>query len=276
MIIYGVDLVTEGGVLSIEDVYTEVSMQYVARDIEYFHSETQAGLRNWSGVSPFAQPTSPGEKTVLETFEASAEVVSAAATQTSIGFFDYLGLGNNMTGLTEELREGAEVSAQGSGIMQARGLRDRMVNSIVEMQSTPTGITVEMEGVIAAYGVMNAAGSIVNQFPDPIEGTRPSRTLDLISWLPDENLDSEGGQQYIRDIIDQALFSETSGSGSENASYEVSPYSTNISILLSDLRQERADEIGGRRISLTPTESGTPYLSLNMLDFIIRYVESLQ
>ncbi len=274
MIIYGVDLVTEGGVLSIEDVYTEVSMQYVARDIEYFHSETQAGLRNWSGVSPFAQPTSPGEKTVLETFEASAEVVSAAATQSSIGFFDYLGL--NMTGLTEEFQEGAEVRAQLSGLMQARGLRDRMVNSVVEMQSTPTGITTEMEGVIAAYGVMNAAGSIVNQFPDPIEGTRPSRTLDLISWLPDENLDSEEGQQYIRDIIDQALFSETSGSGSENASYEVRPDSTNISILLSDLRQERADEIGGRRISLTPTESGTPYLSLNMLDFIIRYVESLQ
>jgi hypothetical protein len=53
MVIYGVDLVTEGGVLSIEDIYTEVSMQYVARDIEYFHSETQAGTSQWRGVSPF-------------------------------------------------------------------------------------------------------------------------------------------------------------------------------------------------------------------------------
>jgi hypothetical protein len=268
MIIYGVDLVTEGGVLSIEDVYTEVSMQYVARDIEYFHSETQAGLRNWSGVSPFAQPTGPGEKTVLETFETSAEVVSAAATQSSIGFFDYLGL----TELTEEFQEGAEVRAQLQGLMQGRGLRNRMVNSVAEMQSTPTGITIESRGVVEVYGV-NLTEPSSSEFPpaDPIEGTRPSRTIDLISWLPDENLDSEEGQQYIRDIIDQALFSEASGSASANASYEISPYSTNISILLSDLRQERSDRI---RNPLGPVSMDR--LSFNMLDFIIRYVESLQ
>jgi hypothetical protein len=268
MIIYGVDLVTEGGVLSIEDVYTEVSMQYVARDIEYFHSETQAGLRNWSGVSPFAQPTGPGEKTVLETFETSAEVVSAAATQSSIGFFDYLGL----TELTEEFQEGAEVRAQLQGLMQGRGLRNRMVNSVAEMQSTPTGITIESRGVVEVYGV-NLTEPSSSEFPpaDPIEGTRPSRTIDLISWLPDENLDSEEGQQYIRDIIDQALFSEASGSASANASYEISPYSTNISILLLDLRQERSDRI---RNPLGPVSMDR--LSFNMLDFIIRYVESLQ
>jgi hypothetical protein len=55
MIIYGVDLVTEGGVLSIEDIYTEVSMQYVARDIEYFHSESGPETRQWRGISPFNQ-----------------------------------------------------------------------------------------------------------------------------------------------------------------------------------------------------------------------------
>lgn len=69
MIIYGVDLVTEGGVLSIEDIYTEVSMQYVARDIEYFHSETQAGLRDWTGISPFAQAEPSGKENVGDVIE---------------------------------------------------------------------------------------------------------------------------------------------------------------------------------------------------------------
>jgi hypothetical protein len=68
MIIYGVDLVTEGGVLSIEDVYTEVSMQYVARDIEYFHSESGIESATWRGVSPFAQgpPTNPVSEAIDE------------------------------------------------------------------------------------------------------------------------------------------------------------------------------------------------------------------
>jgi hypothetical protein len=270
MIIYGVDLVTEGGVLSIEDIYTEVSMQYVARDIEYFHSETQAGLRNWSGVSPFAESRPSGKETVIESFEASAETVNRSLNENTRSLWEAFGI--DVPRLTRDFQEGAEVRAQLSGLMQGRGLRERMVDSVVGMQSTPTGITIESRGVVEVYGV-NLTEPSSSEFPpaDPIEGTRPSRTLDLISWLPDENLDSEEGRQYIRDIIDQALFSETSGSASESASYEIRPYSTNISILLSDLRQERSDRI---RNPLGPVSIDR--MSFNMLDFIIRYVESLQ
>jgi len=268
MIIYGVDLVTEGGVLSVEDIYTEVSMQYVARDIEYFHSETQAGTSQWRGVSPFATPTGPGEKTVLESIEASAEAVAASANGSNVRFLDYLGIDDD---LRQDFREGAQVSAQLSGLMQGRGLRDRMVGSLVEMQSRPTGITIESRGVFDVFGV-SLPEPPSEEFPpmEGIEGRVTSRTIDIISWLPDENLNSEEGRQYIRDIVDQALFSETSSSP-ENASYEVRPDSTNISILLSDLRQERADRI---RNPLGPVSMDR--MSFNMLEFIIRYVESLE
>lgn len=48
MILYGVDLVHESSVLSIEDIYTEVQYQYVARDIEYFYAEDWEEARSWS------------------------------------------------------------------------------------------------------------------------------------------------------------------------------------------------------------------------------------
>lgn len=48
MVLYGVDLVHEASVLSIEDIYTEVTYQYVAQDIEYFYAENWEGASRWS------------------------------------------------------------------------------------------------------------------------------------------------------------------------------------------------------------------------------------
>ena len=47
MILYGVDLVHESSVLSIEDIYTEVTYQYVAQDIEYFHAYDLKQAQQW-------------------------------------------------------------------------------------------------------------------------------------------------------------------------------------------------------------------------------------
>lgn len=47
MILYGIDLVHESSVLSVEDIYTEVTYQYVAQDIEYFHAENWEAANNW-------------------------------------------------------------------------------------------------------------------------------------------------------------------------------------------------------------------------------------
>ena len=53
IVIHGVDIVTEGSVLSIEDIYTEVSMQFVARDIEYFHATHVADVVKWTTSHPY-------------------------------------------------------------------------------------------------------------------------------------------------------------------------------------------------------------------------------
>jgi hypothetical protein len=46
-VIYGVDLVSESTVYSIEDIYTEATYQYKARDIEWFHSENWEQSTKW-------------------------------------------------------------------------------------------------------------------------------------------------------------------------------------------------------------------------------------
>jgi hypothetical protein len=48
MIIYGVELVHDSMTMSIEDIYTEVQYQYIARDIEYFTSSDFGGRKSWS------------------------------------------------------------------------------------------------------------------------------------------------------------------------------------------------------------------------------------
>ena len=46
-VIYGVDIVSESTVYSIEDIYTESTYQYKARDIEWFHSENWDQTIKW-------------------------------------------------------------------------------------------------------------------------------------------------------------------------------------------------------------------------------------
>ena len=48
MIIYGVELVHDSMTMSIEDIYTEVQYQYIARDIEYFSSSNFSGTKSWA------------------------------------------------------------------------------------------------------------------------------------------------------------------------------------------------------------------------------------
>ncbi len=50
MILYGVDIVHEASVLSIEDIYTEVTYQYVAQDIEYFFAEDWTEAQRWKST----------------------------------------------------------------------------------------------------------------------------------------------------------------------------------------------------------------------------------
>lgn len=51
MIIYGIEIVHESGVLSIDDIYTEVTYQYIARDIEIFHPASFSEGRSWRARS---------------------------------------------------------------------------------------------------------------------------------------------------------------------------------------------------------------------------------
>lgn len=47
IIIYGVDIIHDSQTLSVEDIYTEVQYQYIARDIEYFHADNFEESKAW-------------------------------------------------------------------------------------------------------------------------------------------------------------------------------------------------------------------------------------
>jgi hypothetical protein len=54
IILYGVDIVHDSQTLSVEDIYTEVQYQFMAREIEYFHAYNFEEARSWSSS---ASPT---------------------------------------------------------------------------------------------------------------------------------------------------------------------------------------------------------------------------
>lgn len=56
VILYGIDLVHESSVLSINDIYTEVTYQYVAQDIEYFYADNLDQARSWLSSTILATP----------------------------------------------------------------------------------------------------------------------------------------------------------------------------------------------------------------------------
>jgi hypothetical protein len=47
IVIYGVDIIHDSQTLSVEDIYTEVQYQYIARDIEYFHADNFEESKAW-------------------------------------------------------------------------------------------------------------------------------------------------------------------------------------------------------------------------------------
>lgn len=47
IVLYGVDIIHDSQTLSVEDIYTEVQYQYIARDIEYFHASNFEESKAW-------------------------------------------------------------------------------------------------------------------------------------------------------------------------------------------------------------------------------------
>jgi hypothetical protein len=47
IVLYGVDIIHDSQTLSVEDIYTEVQYQYIARDIEYFHADNFEEAKAW-------------------------------------------------------------------------------------------------------------------------------------------------------------------------------------------------------------------------------------
>lgn len=52
MNIYGVHIISEGQTMSIEDMYTENTLQYVAMDIDLMHEDANAYSRVWKSANP--------------------------------------------------------------------------------------------------------------------------------------------------------------------------------------------------------------------------------
>lgn len=63
VVLYGVDIVHDSQTLSVEDIYTEVQYQYVARDIEYFHAVDFEEASSWKSVTPNYKEVQPQEVT---------------------------------------------------------------------------------------------------------------------------------------------------------------------------------------------------------------------
>lgn len=57
IVLYGVDIIHDSQTLSVEDIYTEVQYQYIARDIEYFTANDFEEAKSWSsGPIIFEKP----------------------------------------------------------------------------------------------------------------------------------------------------------------------------------------------------------------------------
>lgn len=63
IVLYGVDIVHDSQTLSVEDIYTEVQYQFMAREIEYFHAHNFEEARSWSSA---ASPTVTNTEAKIE------------------------------------------------------------------------------------------------------------------------------------------------------------------------------------------------------------------
>jgi hypothetical protein len=88
IVIYGVDLIHDSQTLSVEDIYTEVQYQYVARDIEYFHANDFNEAQRWqSNREPPATvtPKTTQEAVDVATGVAPSTLVTPGAETTATG-----------------------------------------------------------------------------------------------------------------------------------------------------------------------------------------------
>lgn len=63
IVLYGLEIVHDSQTLSVEDIYTEVQYQYIARDIEYFHAANFEEAYAWKSVTPKYKEVQPQEVT---------------------------------------------------------------------------------------------------------------------------------------------------------------------------------------------------------------------
>jgi hypothetical protein len=66
IVIYGVDIIHDSQTLSVEDIYTEVQYQYIARDIEYFHATDFNETKAWKSANLDYKPTAAQDQALRE------------------------------------------------------------------------------------------------------------------------------------------------------------------------------------------------------------------
>jgi hypothetical protein len=89
IILYGVDIIHESTVLSVEDIYTEVSYQYVARDVDYFAPVNAQEAEEWRSRVLYLQDfdvgmTDSDSQTLNRVIDRARSDVRNAATEVSL------------------------------------------------------------------------------------------------------------------------------------------------------------------------------------------------
>jgi hypothetical protein len=78
IILYGVDIVHDSQTMSVEDIYTEVQYQYIARDIEYFHAVGLSDTRSWKSQQNAPKVASVASEDVAPAPSTTPAVASAS------------------------------------------------------------------------------------------------------------------------------------------------------------------------------------------------------
>ena len=107
LIIYGVDLIHESSTMSVDDIYTEVIYQYVARDVETFASENWEQTQEWRSrvlnLSHYQEELATGNNVASATRQVTNNIMNSV-------------LGNSPGAMSQEIQnqEGAQRIAANS------------------------------------------------------------------------------------------------------------------------------------------------------------------
>ena len=86
IVIYGVDIIHDSQTLSVEDIYTEVQYQYIARDIEYFTAYDFEEAKAWSsGPIIFDKPPADPAPAINDDSKAAGNPAVTAPSPPSTG-----------------------------------------------------------------------------------------------------------------------------------------------------------------------------------------------